>query len=330
MTGEILDSVTNERGPRVSVIIPSYNTASLIATCLDSVLRQTFRDFETIVVNDGSPDTAQLEAVLRPYRDKIVYLRQENKGAAGARNTAIRQARGEFLAFLDSDDSWLPDHLAWQMGLFDDDPSLDMVYADAALVSDAARESAFSEKCPSDGTPNFEALVLERCQIPVSTVVVRKAAVVKAGLFDESLPRCDDYDMWLRTAFHGSNIAYRRTIQARLYLGRPDSLGQSRSRMAEAYWKILEKTGQTLPLNPEQRKLVGERAQKIRGRYLLEEGKVQLHQQHPEKARELFAEANRRLRTLKLAVAIRGLQIAPRSACRLFAAWNRLRNAGSV
>jgi len=312
------------------VIIPSYNTASLITACLDSVLGQTFRDFEAIVVNDGSPDTARLEAALRPYQERIVYLREENKGAAGARNTAIGQARGEFLAFLDSDDSWLPDHLAWQMRLFDDDPSLDMVYADAALVSGADRENAFSEKCPSAGTPSFEALVLERCHIPVSTVVVRKAAIAKAGLFDESLPRCDDYDMWLRTAFHGARIAYRRTIQARLYLGRPDSLGQSRSKMAEAYWKILEKTARTLPLDPAQCELVGEHAQRIRARYLIEEGKVQLHQQRPEKARELFAEANRRLRKLKLTVAIRSLQIAPRSACRLFAAWNRFRNAGSV
>src|SRR3954462_5965377 len=100
--------------PRVSVIMPSYNTASLICACLDSVFTQSFQDFEVIVVNDGSPDNPDLERGLAPYLEKhaaqIVYIRQQNKRCAGARNTAIRQARGEFLAFLDSDDVWLPMH----------------------------------------------------------------------------------------------------------------------------------------------------------------------------------------------------------------------------
>src|SRR3954463_33348 len=108
-----------KRTPRVSVIMPSYNTAPLIGRCLDSVFEQTFQDFEVVLVNDGSPDTPQLERVLSPHLekhgDKIVYIKQENKRCAGARNTAIRNARGEFVAFLDSDDVWLPDHLAEQM-----------------------------------------------------------------------------------------------------------------------------------------------------------------------------------------------------------------------
>src|ERR1700691_4414652 len=103
--------------PTVSVIMPAYNAANLIAFALDSVLQQTFQDFEIVVVNDGSPDTVELEKVLQPFLSKIVYIKQENKRAAGARNTAIRQANGEFLAFLDSDDSWFPDHLASQMKL---------------------------------------------------------------------------------------------------------------------------------------------------------------------------------------------------------------------
>jgi glycosyltransferase involved in cell wall biosynthesis len=316
--------------PRVSIIIPSYNTASLIATCLDSVFAQTFRDFEAIVVNDGSPDTVQLEEVLQPYQDKIVYIRQENKRAAGARNTAIAQARGEFLAFLDSDDSWLPDHLAAQMKLFDEDPSLGLVYSDALLISDGAREQRFTDKCPSRGTADFEALLMERCQVSVSTVVVRKAAILKAGGFDESMMRCDDYDMWLRTAFFGAKIAYGRTVQARLDQGRPNSLGLSRGKMTEAYWKILEKALQQLPLDPEQRKLVTDRAAEIHAQYLLEEGKIQLREGRPQKARELFVQANQHLRRIKLSVVIGSLQLAPRSACGLIAAWNRFREARTV
>ena len=90
--------------PQVSVIMPIYNTAHLIEASLNSVLEQTFSNFEIIVVNDGSPDTAELEEILKPYQSRIVYIKQENKRAARARNNGISKARGEFLAFLDSDD----------------------------------------------------------------------------------------------------------------------------------------------------------------------------------------------------------------------------------
>ena len=321
---------SDDQNPRVSVIIPSYNTASLIATCLDSVFAQTFRDFEALVVNDGSPDTVQLEEALRPYQDKIVYIRQENKRAAGARNTAIARARGEFLAFLDSDDSWLPDHLASQVKLFEQDPSLGLVYADALLISERPPEKRFTETSPSHGPGSFEALLMERIQIPISTVVVRKSAILKAGGFDESMLRCDDYDMWLRTAFFGAKIGYGTAPQARLYQGRPDSLGVSSVKMVEAYWKILEKALQKLPLDPAQRELVTKRAAEIHAKYLLEEGKIQLREGRPEKAKELFVQANQTLRRIKLSVVIRGLELAPRSACGLIAAWNRFREVRSV
>jgi glycosyltransferase involved in cell wall biosynthesis len=316
--------------PRVSIIVPCYNTAALIANCLDSVFAQTFSGYEVGVVNDGSPDTAQLEQALKPYREKIAYIEQQNKGAAGARNTAMARANGEFLAFLDSDDSWLPDHLARQIELFDSDPALGLVYSDAILIRDSGHPKTFMEKCPSQGSATFEALVVESCQIPISTVVARRDVIVNAGGFDENLRRCDDYDMWLRLAFSGTKIAYRRSQQARLFLGRPDSLGGSQSKMTEACWKILEKTAQTLPLNDAQRKLVDDRAAEFKARWLLEQGKVQLHERHPERARELFVEANQHFRTLKLGMVIRSLELAPQSACALLAAWHRFRNTLTV
>jgi glycosyltransferase involved in cell wall biosynthesis len=294
------------------------------------VFAQTYRDFEVVVVNDGSPDTPALEAALEPYRSRIVYVRQENKRCAGARNTAIRKARGEFFAFLDSDDSWLPDHLTFQMQLFEKNASLDLVYADALLISDGARQKTFMEKCPSLGEATFESLVVERCQIPISTVVARRAAILRAGPFDESLRQCDDYDMWLRAAFYGAKIGYGKSAQARLNLGRPESLGQSRAKMIEAAWKILENTQQALPLNQAQRKLVQQRAAEIRARHLVEQGKLQLRERHPEKACELFAEANRHLRMQKLSIAIRGLRLAPQATSRLISVWDRFLSALTV
>lgn len=297
--------------PKVSIVIPAYNTAHLIAACLDSVFAQSLTDFEAIVVNDGSPDTAELEKALQPYLARIVYLKQPNKRAAGARNTAIRAARGEFLAFLDSDDVWYPEHLAEQMRLFEEDPSLDFVYANCLVADDSRHEWEFMQRCPSHGEADFAALVVENCQIPVSTVVVRKAAIVRAGLFDESLMRCDDYDMWLRTAFYGAKIGYRRAVQARLAGVRPGSLGQTNARMIEAYWMILDKADRALPLNEPQRALVRARAARIKANYLLEEGKLQMQGQNFEKAQQLMLEANQYLHRPRVSMVVLGLKLAP-------------------
>jgi glycosyltransferase involved in cell wall biosynthesis len=314
----------SSNSPRVSVIMPSYNTASLIAGSLDSVFQQTFQDFEIVLVNDGSPDTPELERVLAPYlekhADKIVYIRQENKRCAGARNTAIGRARGEFLAFLDSDDVWLPDHLASQMQLFEQDPKVDLTYSNGLAVGNPDNPHEFMQRCPSFGPADFQALAVERCQIPVSTVVVRKNALVRAGLFDESLQRCDDYDMWLRAAFHGAKIAYTTKVQARLNGGRPGSLGASRVKMAEAYWKILERALNTLPLSPSDREVVQNRVNEIRAIYLLEEGKYRLQQKEFDQARTFLKEGNEYFHRSRVSLALVGLSISP-GATRKLVMW---------
>ena len=322
--------VAANTSPKVSVIIPSYKTANLIARCLDTVMAQTFQDFEAIVVNDGSPDTPELEKVLAPYMDRIVYIKQENKRCAGARNTAIKHARGEFLAFLDSDDTWYPEHLASQMQQFTDDPALDLAYCNSLLVGDPSRESPFMDRCPSNGPANFESLVLETCQIPISTVVVRKASILKAGGFDETLPRCDDYDMWVRTAFHGAKVGYIRKLTVHMYIGRPGSMSQEKARMVESYWFALERFKRVLPLSPAQREVVDRRAREIRTRYLLEEGKRQLDERHFDKARELFAEANHNLKAARLTAVLWGLKVAPSITGRLVSLWSRMLTSMSM
>jgi glycosyltransferase involved in cell wall biosynthesis len=314
--------------PRVSVIMPAYMTTHLIAGALDSILCQTFQEFEIVVVNDGSPDTPELEKVLAPYREKIVYIKQENKRAAGARNTAIRQAKGEFLAFLDSDDKWLPEHLASQMKLFEQDPTLDFVYCDG-LVESSDWNKNFMAMCPSYGEATFEALAVERCQIPVSTVVVRKRALEKANLFDETLLRCDDYDMWLRAAFWGAKVGYSKNVQARFSGTRPGALSASNLKMVEAYWKILEKALQTLPLSASQRDLVQQRAVKIRAHYLLEEGKIRLDEGKVSEAVESFSEANTHLQNPKLTLILLGLKTAPAATSKLVAFAKKIRDGAA-
>ncbi|MGB8013332.1 MAG: glycosyltransferase family A protein [Terriglobales bacterium] len=315
--------------PKVSVIIPSYKTAGLIAACLDSVFAQTYSDFEAIVVNDGSPDTPELEVVLQPYMDRIVYIRQENKRAAGARNNAIRHARGEFVAFLDSDDTWMPDHLASQMQRFAEDPTLDLVYSNGIMVANAG-EYEFMERCPSTGEATFDALIMERCQVSISTTVARKQTLVGAGLFDEKLLRCDDYDMWVRCAFHGARIGYSHKLGARFLAERPGSLSESKAKMAEAYWMILEKFKQTLPLKDADRDVVEKRSAEIRARYLLEEGKRKLEDRQYDKGRQLISEANRYFRKTKLSLVLFGLKVAPSATSRFFTLWARRNNGAQA
>src|SRR5918999_2458867 len=120
----------------ISVIIPAFRAAGYIADTLASVFSQSYADIEVILVNDGSPDTPRLIDAIRPWRDRLVYLEQDNAGAGAARNAGIAAAKGEFLAFLDADDRWLPGFLESQVRFLERHPHCDMVYADARLIGD--------------------------------------------------------------------------------------------------------------------------------------------------------------------------------------------------
>jgi glycosyltransferase involved in cell wall biosynthesis len=302
--------------------------------CLDSVFAQTFRDFEAIVVNDGSPDTSELEKVLEPYLSRIVYIKQISKGPAGARNTGIAYAHGEFVAFLDCADSWMPHHLEMQIKQFENDPSLDLAYANSILTGGPGRQVDFQTRCPSNGPATFEALAVERCQIPFATVVARKVAIVNAGGVDESLPRCDDFDMWLRAAFHNAKIGYIRDVTASMAIGRSAGLGTSlgsfRAKVAEAYCRILENADRKLPLSETQRKLVRERTTEIHAKYLLEEGKLDLSAGKFARARERFTEANQYYKQANLSLVLFGLKVAPAPFGKFLAYWTRRRDGASA
>ena len=196
--------------PKVSVIIPAYQVTRYIAQTLDSVLAQTYTDFETIVVNDGCPDTAALEAVLQPYLPRLRYSKQENRGLSGARNTAIRMARGEFIALLDSDDLWMPQFLEQQMRFLEAHPSLGMVWCDSIHFGGTAWDGRrFSEAFPSSRPVTLEKLLLCECVPIASCVVVRRQAVLDAGEFDENLRRVEDFDMWVRLAYAGVQMDFQ-------------------------------------------------------------------------------------------------------------------------
>jgi glycosyltransferase involved in cell wall biosynthesis len=312
--------------PKVSVIMPSYNTATLIAESLESVFAQDYSDFEVIVINDGSPDTPELERVLEPYRERIVYLKQENRRACGARNNGINHARGEYLAFLDSDDSWMPTYLRTQMGHLQKDPSLDMIYCDCLIYGGGAHSGkTFMQTCPSHGSVTFESLLLEKCQVPISGTIVRRQSIISAGGFDERLAMCDDYEMWLRLAHHGSRIAYHPAVLARLRIGRPNSLSASDTRMLAAFLTILSNVKADWNLSKEQKTLFAKKFAQTRALLDLERGKEFLKQNEFNQARTLLEQANGQLRRGKLKLTLFGLRVAPGLTAFAARGWDRFR-----
>ena len=182
--------------PLVSVVIPTCNRAWCLAEAVDSVLAQDFRDFELIVVDDGSADdTPQL---LERYGDAIRVLRRENRGVSAARNAGIAAARGGLIAFLDSDDLWLPGKLSRQVAFFTSHPEAFICQTEELWVRNGRRVNPGKRHRKRSGMI-FEPS-LDLCLVSPSAVMVRRGLFECVGIFDESLPACEDYDLWLRVS----------------------------------------------------------------------------------------------------------------------------------
>ncbi len=241
---------------RVSVIIPAYNVAGLLEETLQSVFAQTVPPFEVIVVNDGSPDTAALETMLAPYRDRLVYLVQKNQGPSAARNSGIAAARGDLISFLDGDDLWLPEYLATQIEYLRAHPEYDAVYCNAVFFGAsiyAGKE--YMTVCPSSGEADAAALIARRCH--VFTSVTGRAAALKTMLFDETLWSSEDFEYWLRLTAAGYRIGYHRHVLVR-YRKRETSLSADTTSMARANLKALEKALSLWPAEREESVLLRE------------------------------------------------------------------------
>lgn len=191
----------------VSVIIPAYNAEKYIAETIESVLRQSYQDYEIIVVDDGSTDKTR--SILESYTDRVRYFYKENGGPASARNLGIKHARGEYIALLDADDIWLPQKLEKQIEVFEKSPDIGLVHSGSIVFDDKninPERIRFKDEryCSGDVFP-----YLFICNfIGNSTVVLRKTCFDAVGLFDESpgFFGTEDYDMWLR-------ISYRYAVE---------------------------------------------------------------------------------------------------------------------
>lgn len=296
--------------PAVSVIMPAYQSAPYIADALESVFAQTFRDFEVVVVNDGSPDTEELERVLAPYRGRVVYLKQENRGVSAARNTAIRAARAPLVAMLDPDDLWEPEYLEVQVAAMREDPTLDILYPNALIFGEGEHAGkTYMEVNPSDGEVSFEGLLTEQCTI-VNYVIARRDAIVGAGFFDESLRRSEDFDLWLRILCRGGRIKYHRRVLAR-YRRHAGSLSSDPVLMARDILRVLDKAAGEPDLDAARRDLLDRARERFGAELRLQEGKRAFLRGDARAAADGLGEANRFFRSLKLSVAVRLLRLSP-------------------
>ena len=183
-------------GPFVSVIIPTYNQAGYVGEAIRSVQQQTYTNFEIIVIDDGSSDNCW--DVVAGFGDSVRYIRQENQGLAGARNTGIRAARGELIGLLDSDDQWLPGYLQAMLSLVERFPEASVFYSSAQAMDAEGRELPQFYGGPAVPPDKLYQVLLRANFLIPSTILMRREVIIEAGLFDQKLRSCEDWDLWLR------------------------------------------------------------------------------------------------------------------------------------
>lgn len=225
--------------PAVSVVIPAYNYGRYLRDAIDSVLAQTFGDFEVLVIDDGSTDDTA--ALVRTYSDpRVRYIYQANAGLSAARNTGIRESRAPFVALLDADDAWLPPMLAMTMAQFSE------VASDVGLIASAscrvdAQGAPLGERTFTLGRDRWltaRDIVLQNRFMP-STVVARRQAYLACGGFDTTLRSSEDRDMWIRVGSR-FRIRYLGTPQA-LIRKHTSNMSKHADRMRVNMWRVIAK-----------------------------------------------------------------------------------------
>jgi glycosyltransferase involved in cell wall biosynthesis len=238
---------------KISVVIPTYKRANIIRRAIDSVLKQTFQDFEIIVVDDCSNDNT--EQVVKAIQDRrIIYIKHTtNKGGCAARNTGIKAAGGEYIAFLDSDDEWLPKKLERQYARFQElDTNVGVVYCGMHQIDD--KGALLRDILPVKQGQLLEDLLIGNCVGSFSVVMIRKIFLEKVGYLDESLPSCQDWDLYLRLSKF-SEFYYVKDVLINYYIHNDSHrITKKRAAVVVGYGKILSKFKDDISLLPKIKK----------------------------------------------------------------------------
>lgn len=310
--------------PAVSVVIPFYR-ARYLRAAIESARAQTFADYEIILVDDGSPDRAEVEACLVADGARIRCLRQENQGPAAARNVGIRAARGVFVAFLDSDDTWEPAYLEEQLRAITKNQGFDLVYCNALMMGqpETARRTL-----PARDLVTCTTLLRDDFTVFLSGVVARREALLEVGLFDERFIHGEDFDLWVRLLKNGARMAF----QPRVLLNRRlhgDSLSADALNHSEKAILVLDKFQGRSDLTAAERAAVERRIKSLQAEVELERGKRAVASGDFGAAVRALSAANDFYRSWKLKIVGLLLRLWPSLIARAHEARERRRREGS-
>ncbi|WP_205672099.1 glycosyltransferase family A protein [Ammoniphilus sp. YIM 78166] len=193
------------------MIIPTYNRGKFITNAIESVLRQTYRDLEIVIIDDGSTDDTRSRVA--PYGSPVRYIYQQNQGVSEARNNGIKQARGKYIAFLDSDDLFLPHKLEEQMNYIKNHPECKFLYSWYYKTNAKGEIKLLRKNVACRNQEHLQyCLITRRLGIRTSTVLIHKECFEKAGLFNRNYWRSQDWDMWLRLAAYYSGACIKKPL----------------------------------------------------------------------------------------------------------------------
>ena len=244
-------SVLNrEQSYNVSVVIPTYNRLGVLPRALDSVFGQTLPPFEVLVVDDGSTDGTS--DWVRNHYPQVKVIEQPNQGVSAARNTGIRESNAEWLAFLDSDDAWLTKKLESQVQALAEAPEMRLCHTEEIWIRNGKRVNQMKKHQKSGGWI-FERC-LELCCISPSSVMLKRDLLEALGGFDESLPACEDYDLWLQICAR-EPVLYLPTPLINKYGGHDDQLSRLHPAMDRFRIQALEKIAASSDIEDDKRHL---------------------------------------------------------------------------
>lgn len=229
---------------KVSVVIPAYNAMTYLPETVESVLKQTFSDYEVLIINDGSSDHI-VEWADQATDPRVRIISQQNQGVSAARNTGIAQAQGEYIAFLDADDLWEPTKLEKQVGCLEANPSVGLVYTWTALIDQFGQPTRRVWTSHIEGNV-WEQIVVNDMISNGSSPMVRRRCFETAGVFDPNISSSEDRDMWTRIAVNYPFAVVKEVLT--FYRRHPHNTTNQRQKMIQDLRQVIEKTFETAPL----------------------------------------------------------------------------------
>jgi glycosyltransferase involved in cell wall biosynthesis len=227
--------------PKVSVIIPAYNVDRYLSAALDSLVNQTDRDFEALIVDDGSTDRTAVIATEFVERDRRFKLLQKtNGGLSSARNFGINHATGEYVALLDGDDVYLPDKLAAHAATFETQPEVGVAYGASQAMRDDGQPTWMKISGQPIQADPLSALMCKNFVVHGSNAVIRRSVFDRVGLFDETLASVEDLDLWLRIASDHTWQFHRDDRVLSYYRVRPSGLSFNLAQMQQTHERVLQ------------------------------------------------------------------------------------------